>query len=41
MCKCAKQGSKASENVDKIEKFKNEIQKGLYYICVLCNRCIY
>ena len=34
--KCAKQSSKASENVDKIETFKNEIQKGplLYMYCV-------
>ena len=39
--KCAKQSSKASENVYKIEKFKNEIQNGPYYICTECVIVVY
>ena len=39
--KCKEQSSnKARENVNKIEKFKNEIKKGPYFICIVCNRCL-
>ena len=39
--KCAKRSSKTSEKVDIIENFKTEVQKGPYYVCVVCNRCLY
>ena len=37
----AKRVNNASKNLDKVALFKKEIQHGPYYICVVCNRCLY
>ena len=39
--RCSKQNNSNNTSLQKVKKFRKEIQEGPYYICVVCNRCLY